>query len=513
MKQQIVSLKILRQTMYDVLQTLFSFISLNELSQLRSLILVGFDFDMFSKISSILPLLTKLRYFRMTDSSVGVDKVLNPLSTSTIQTLSIPILAENLVLAHPFTSLVNLNLSLCSVADWCHFCKYLPELRSLSIESIYYGNQLITETVRLSYNHAIHLKRLVIHNFVDEFDSLEILLQRTPNLKFLMISNTYNADIVNAGRWQRLITTSLPFLDVFKFKFSIELENEDIDILDKFGQFQTEFWHQQHHWYIECTCNKDEALIYTLPYIWNTYEITQYTKRYYNPSVNNVNTFTKITDLTLCPEAIINPYHYYFPNVESLKLENIPVGDNCVYSLLNTKHIECLKTIVNLCHLTHLDISSECRLKSPYIMLQLLREAPYISSLKINKDALFSLLNNDQLCECFNQRIKKLDFISFDDTTYLGSNEIAKLCRIFSNMEQFRCNISHPEHWQLILNQLSKLLYLKAFSYETDCHEADDCWLRDHASELNLLSFKVNCESCVDDDDDFDFDYSVYDSD
>jgi hypothetical protein len=142
----------------------------------------------------------------------------------------------------------------------CHFFKYFPKLRYLSIERIDSRTWRTTDKVVLLHDHPVHLQRLLIHSFDDEFDSLETLLQRTPNLKLLMVSNYYDPDIVDASRWQRLITTSLPLLDVFKFKFSVRLQYDDNDIVDKFQQFRSDFWHQQHHWYTEYVLDKGRGL-------------------------------------------------------------------------------------------------------------------------------------------------------------------------------------------------------------------------------------------------------------
>jgi hypothetical protein len=43
--------------------------------------------------------------------------------------------------------------------------------------------------------------------------------------------------MIVASRWQQLITSSLPYMDIFKFKFAADCQNEDNDILDKFQRF------------------------------------------------------------------------------------------------------------------------------------------------------------------------------------------------------------------------------------------------------------------------------------
>ena len=62
-----------------------------------------------------------------------------------------------------------------------------------------------------------------------------------PMLKYLNIQA--NSDYY---QWKRLIA-SLSQLIVFKFKFACSRINEDTNILDKFQEFQSDFWHKQHH--------------------------------------------------------------------------------------------------------------------------------------------------------------------------------------------------------------------------------------------------------------------------
>jgi hypothetical protein len=299
MKKQIISLKLSDKKTFDNSETLFSFISLNEFSHLRALILSDLNLDVDSQIFSMLPSLTNLRYFCLEDSYMRNDEILESLPTSTIQILSIPTLADILPATHLFTSLVNLTVSYCSVNQLCYFFKYLPGLQYLDIKHLIRPYDIVADEPQSPHNQAVHLKHLVINNLHAGFDALEILLQQTPNLKLLIVSADGYLDIVDACRWRKLINTSLPLLDVFKFKFSLDIEDEDHVIVDKFQQFQTKFWYQQHHWYTEYILTKSRALIYTIPYILNEYEITSDTRRYFNKSFNNTIAFAKVTDLTL----------------------------------------------------------------------------------------------------------------------------------------------------------------------------------------------------------------------
>ncbi len=88
--------------------------------------------------------------------------------------------------------------------------------------------------------------------------------------------------------------------------------------------------------------------------------------------MNHINAFKNVTDLTLFMEAITDTCEYRFRNVESLDLKTEFVGEHHASPILRTKHIESLKSIVNLCKLTHLDIASKCRINSSLVLLYLM---------------------------------------------------------------------------------------------------------------------------------------------
>ena len=88
-----------------------------------------------------------------------------------------------------------------------------------------------------------------MYNYPNTFYYITLLLKLTPNLRSLTISSN-NRDMIDACRWEYLITSLLPRLAVFRFKFGVS--NVD-DILRIFEQFQSDFWLQQHHWYTEYT--------------------------------------------------------------------------------------------------------------------------------------------------------------------------------------------------------------------------------------------------------------------
>jgi hypothetical protein len=501
LKFQIFSLRLSNQCGYDQISAFLSNFSLNKFSHLRSLSLIKLDENHISELVRMLPQLSNLRHFNLTPSWYDSDHILTSLPTSMVQTLMIPNLGFTLELIDHFTSLANLTISSCSIYELYRLLEFIPQLRYISIETIRYDSRMIIDEPHLSNDRGVHLKRLIIHSFTSGSTSLGRFLQQTPNLEFLMISTFYRGKIIAADRWQQLITNSLLRLRVFKFNFSIKFEGKDSEILDKFQEFQSDFWHQQHQWHTECVVNKNRAFIYTVPYISNEFEVASGSKRYYNASINNANVFHKVINLTLFVEAITDTCEYHFSNVKSLRLENTNVDKNHAYPLLQTKYIQYLKMVVSLCNVTHLDISSLYDLE-PSVLLQLLKEARNISSLIVHKDTLFPSFDNSELRRYLNKMIRKLDVTGDDDKSFIDPNEIRKLCQVFSNMEQFRCNVFQPDNLVLILHKLSNLSHMKFFSYKKPYRACAGDWLENYGLETDLYSFTIECEN--DDNDEFD---------
>jgi hypothetical protein len=205
-------------------------------------------------------------------------------------------------------------------------------------------------------------------------------------------------------------------------------------------------------------------------------------------------TFANVTDLKVCLQNIRDNAEYHFPNVKSLRLEVIEHDENQDHPFLKMKHIECFKTMINMCNLTHLEIPSQCRWKSVSVILQLLKEALHLSSLKININTLMKMFNKRELCKYLNKIIKKLDVAGHYFSTSLSSDEIVKVCQIFSNLEALYCNVGPPDNLEMILAQLSKLPHMKAFSYKTYNWSSGHCWTGVRKAELDLYSFTIKCD-------------------
>jgi hypothetical protein len=252
------------------------------------------------------------------------------------------------------------------------------------------------------------------------------------------------------------------------------------DVIGKYKQFQTDFWHQQHHWYTAYRSMVNRADIFTVPYINNEYELTPYENLYCNTPIPDSKLFDNVTKLTVWTPVIIKNSHPRFSNVTSLILErkkNFRDELDCAFTETNT--IESLKTIINLSILKHLDTRENCFVAWPSILLQTLKETPRLSTLSIYESNLRLLLDHDELCKYFNKMITKLLLLSAYISPCNPFYQFERVWEIFSNLEQLRCNISRQDDLLVLFSRLPRLLNLTV-RIEDSVDQNINLWLQEN---------------------------------
>ncbi|CAF1482466.1 unnamed protein product [Adineta steineri] len=233
--------------------------------------------------------------------------------------------------------------------------------------------------------------------------------------------------------------------------------------------------------------------------------------------MKNCNVFDNVKTLTLTTKLITNNAECYFINAESLILrrysyENFYEDDDDKPDLNSTK-IKLLRTIVNLSNIKYLTIDNDIYLTSA-LFLDLLKELPNVSSLKIDEDQLMKIFDNIELCEYLNKNIKKLEIFSsqfFDKRIFLNKINIL-FSQVFPNIEQFTCTyMKRVDDLLVILKQCSKLSIIKCEVISKPVNS----WIQINASKLDVyLDFKsVNEETDDEEDNDDDDDEYGYDDD
>jgi len=276
-----------------------------------------------------------------------------------------------------------------------------------------------------------------------------------------------------------LIESSLSHLCVFNFYFIFASSYNYDGTLNTLKQFQTNFWHKQHHWYTNYEISDDSASIYTIPYAWNEYILIPTRDRY-----SYSNQFDNVTKLNLSTMAMTDSSSYYFKNVKSLTLITECDSDNEQdFCKLQTTEIKSLNKIVNSSNIKHLGFSETCNVQlSSSLLLELLKELPYVSSLKIDRNDLKSFYNNHELCEYFNRKINTLYISTYSSGLYINSDEVDLLCKTFSNIEELHCYIEKLDDLLSIIRRCSKLSMINLSNINKHIYS----WIQVNASKLNV---------------------------
>ena len=462
-KKQIYSLHLSNNK--DTSKKIHSFLSnfsLNELVHLRSLTLTEVTRYNLKKLKQMLPLMIELASFHLINYADNQNEILSALPMSQLQTLFLPKLPSNLKYILKSSSIVNLILSKCRFDELYEILSYGSNLKYVNIQhlsrSLY---NLADKNLNSTGLQSIYLKQMILTGIVDKFDFVTIL-KRTPNLKSLTLDTDNGIDIVNAYEWEDLISSSLLHLNIFKFNFKYLFYRDDErnTYEEKFKQFQSDFWCEQHQWFTEYSLSKNCALIYTVPYTSDVYQLMPNTSRYSNKLMNNVKTMDNVRNLTIHSYSILVKCPFYFGHVTSMTLEYRSLFTNKSSEI--PEHIQHLRMIVNLSSVKHLAISSHCEVMPSSMLLELLKQAPQISSLTIEPINLQSLLKDEEVCKYFSKMITKLDVWTPSNISPIDQFNLDKFCKIFSNIEQFTCKIDRKSTLIFLIMNLTKLSRIHA---------------------------------------------------
>ncbi|CAF1024618.1 unnamed protein product [Adineta steineri] len=479
-KNQIYTLELSNKETPDQIKTFISFFSFHDFHYLHSLTLIQISDNLFQHIKFILP---QLHSFHLIDSN---DIYLTNSLISHLQILTIPTLSSIDKLSSS-SSITNLTISGCSLDQlFSYVFKYVPMLNHLTIE--YFSNYYSWEKNSFD-NHeykAIHLKELNIFNSEYKFQDIQNLLKSTPNLINLKICGTCDLDMIDGNQWENFIRSSLVYLTKFQFIFKYIFKTSIDHIYDKLNQFQNNFWIKQHQWYSEYSLSTSSVIIYTIPYILNYYKLEVDSKKYSNQFLN---TFDNVKHLILYHKVNRESYEYYFTNIKSLII--IPPENNSSL-LFNMEIFRSLKLMINLSNIEHLGISFNFQIENSRVLLEILQSLPKLSSLMINFRNFIRFTSNKELCEYLNKTIKKLDIYKYYSLTFKYYYEKTDLCQIFSNIEQFKCNIDEIHDLLYLLKHLPKLTKLNAYFRKIKDYDRFRCWFKDQTKKLNL-PFDIKC--------------------
>lgn len=489
LKQHITSLQLSNANTCQQIDLFLSKFSLDEWTHLQSLTLIHIEEIHIPKLKFFLPRMHQLhsiRLIEMSNGMMGGNELLTILPLANLRMLTIPILTQ-IDTTSIITHLSITDCSLDQIIYWLMKCT--PRLKYLTIANLCKASSQWRYDSR-DYHPVVHLKQLIIQNLAYSFEEFASLIKQMPNLRHLAICTLDNLCMIHADQWEDFIGSFLPNLKQFQFIFGVYYHKKNrSDILAKFQQFERDFWSKEHRWFIEYVFDAHSAVIYTVPYLLNTYRLSSSMERYSNQSKESCHTFDHVRDLVLCDEMLREKSLDYFPQVTSLELTIYPKRDR--NSILPMGYIQSLKTTMDLYHLKHLDISSYTHMNASFLM-ELCQATPQLVFLTINRSLLSVLLGDRSLCEYLNERIRKIDVYKNDQNTFQNTQETEQFCELFPNINELICGINQSDQLLTLLNHSSNLSIMTVFFTSANNLEELLDWFKHKALELGI-TYRISC--------------------
>ena len=494
-KNQIYSLQLTNTNdTCDPKDAFLSLFSLEEFSHLRLLNLSRVNENDRKRLESLLSSLSNLFYLRY-DSLHRTDTILSTPPSSNVRKLDVPEFSTGTLFTQKSLLITHLTVSSCNVNDLSEVFKYAPMLKYLKVTSLK-DDYHVSNGFNLTNPMAVSLTQLNLRTYHVEFNHVEMILKQTPNLKILTLHAdcSDNKYMIDANRWENLISSSLPHLHIFRFHFIVwfifESKNKWITDggFDKYKQFENDFWTKQHHWYTAYELNYRKIAIFTVPYREDYHEPISDTELYCdNSMIDESNLFDNVTRLRVSLYAGLKKSDLKFSNVHSLTLNK---GHNFKWSRADSISLENLmefiKNNVSLSKLRDLELRLSFGIGSAStFFLEILKDAPHLSSISIYISDLLPLLNNDELCTYFNKMITKLQLHQMYNGRFIPFDQLKDVWKIFSNVEKLTCSgVSDLDNVVELLNRLPKLLNLCVWS-AIPYAENTEVWLRNNLPDLD----------------------------
>ena len=494
MEKQIVALRLSNEKTPGVINDFLSKFSLDQFAQLRSVTLIDLRENNIQLLKQILPKLSQITFLHFVHSDIHAKALESFLPIGSLQTLSIPF---NLDFVHQIIPINRLTLSTLSLNRICHLFAYTPSLQYLKVSCT--QKQFLTAEYRQSPCPA-SLKQLILINFRPTRNDLTDFLRNLSNLERFTLDCSGDETIVDASRWQQLITSSLPSLRTFQFKLKTYNPLKIDVVLRIFQQFQTDFWLEEHQWHTECCAQNYSTMIYTIPYSTEFTQIPLQSTRHCNPLIDHFQTFRNVNTLVARDNDVLEHRDYYFPNITSLILLDL---SKIINDEDERRLIDSMSNLMNLSNLKHLEIPLDCRTDRPYLLFQILRLAPQLSSL-CTKGCFYESITDRRDCYRYLDEMNpKLNLSEYCSHRCHRSLTINALHRLAPNLQHLTMpltniadlfflfkNFSKLSHFKVHINTMDYPQYLEVFK----CQLSDDHAFVDETVGIFRNTFLITLE-------------------
>jgi len=159
----------------------------------------------------------------------------------------------------------HLTVNFCTAIQFLTILRDLPHIQTLVLNDFNRTESFIAPSSEIISS----LKSLSIEQSPIHFDILQFFLSLTPSLIHLKLIGWPSSDIsYNGFRWEEFIQTKLPNLNKFEFFFRIPMKEQTINDLQLIiASYQTLFWLEYKHWYVNCDYINDISTLhlYSIP--------------------------------------------------------------------------------------------------------------------------------------------------------------------------------------------------------------------------------------------------------
>ncbi|CAF0822933.1 unnamed protein product [Rotaria sp. Silwood1] len=347
-----------------------------------------------------------------------------------------------------FTHLVSLSIG--SVCGKTIPFLELPTLKNLVINSCMHSSWMknlelksLQHTIEHHCNHEhnltwpITLKRLRVYfRRTGDSELVRVSLKDLSQLTYLSIFDTaWESPAPDGQIWEKLITSSMPLLENFKFYFKFWRDfNLTSDMNRIISTFSTPFYLQEKSWFIQCDANRHQfsiAILYSLPFAFEYFEIVTHS---FDDSISTLNTCSS-DDLK---KNLYKNVKKLAVNVKCEKINKTLVSVNI--SDLTLKFFDSsMDWIFSMTHLCQLSLGHQFNMSSTDFIC-LLKNTPYLHSLIVPYRILKLLTNewkNKVVCELLSRKIRSLEICSdgcflMNIHDYVEVDELLPIVRVFS---------------------------------------------------------------------------------
>jgi len=472
-KNQIYSLELSNENLCQI-HVFLSHFQLTEFIHLQSLTLINIDHSSRHQLEPILPFLSQLKTFRLIDCANDKNEsLLSVLPLGQLQTLVVPIFQWD---NQDLSSITHLTVFSCTDNILHQILSFLSNLRYLCIHRLEHVNVNATYTIN-------NVKQLIIKTAFNEYEDFVDLFQRTPSIESLTLCSILEETRIDVEQWENLIRSSLTNLRKFEFAFQYQYEDKD-ETQQELKRFETDFWVKEHNWFSEyLIINDTTILLYTIPYCMNDFGLPDKRLLYSNKMINRNHVYNRVK--TLIVEAnITDGGPFYFPNVAALRLSPMTTFDTEL--ILTDEYVQSLNNIIRFRNLNHLYIDSNWKIGTSNAFLDILKNAPQLSSLAGDLYCLIPFFDNEELCSYLTKMIKKIDLDRIYCKFINESYQTNRLWTIFRNITHIKCYIYVQGLILFLVQHLSNLV-----RFDFNIKVFDSWWAKTEMEQVCQLDMKI----------------------